>query len=274
MKIRKIYNGIKPSEEKSKKGFWKKFFRILTVEFASLSILEVLLIVGIVGGGIFYIKNILQKSYQERLTERISSLEKCQKDLKKQAEEYAYDKVRISDTTNILLALQDYNFDTGNLPESLEELKKKNYLDGNLLDPEFGRPYYYKKLSPEDYVLCIYLSTGVWGTNIKECPSKEEFLASLNEEIKKEQTEKSSKEEKTGIISQTVIGWLRVREEPSLDARILTKVYPGEEYKVLEEKEKWVKIELKEPVEIGEEVFDSGWVWKEYVKVESESDKR
>ena len=266
MKIRKIYNGIKPPEEKPKKGFWKKFFRILTVEFASLSILEILLIVGIVGGGIFYIKNILQKSYQERLAEKISGLEKCQKDLKKQAEEYAYDKVRIADTTNILLALQDYNFDMGDLPESLEELKTKDYLDGNLSDPEFDKLYYYKKLSPEDYVLCIYLSTGVWGTNVKDCPSKEEFLAPTGEKVKKEQTEKSSKEEKTVIISQTVTGWLRVREEPSLNARILTKVYPGEEYKVLEEKEKWIKIELKKPVEIGEEVFNNGWVWKEYVK--------
>jgi len=93
------------------------------------------------------------------------------------------------------------------------------------------------------------LSTGVWGTNVKECPSKEEFLTSFNKEVKKEQTEKSSKEEKTVIVSQTVTGWLRVREKPSLDARILTKVYPGEEYKVLEE------------------IFHSGWVWKEYVKI-------
>jgi len=193
MKIRKIYNVIKPPEEKLKNTFWKKFFRILTVEFASLSILEVLLIVTIVGGGIFYIKNIFQKSYEQRLTEKISSLEKCQKDLQKQSEEYAYDKVRISDTTNILLALQDYNFDTGNLPESLEELKKKNYLDGNLLDPEFGKSYYYKKLSPEDYILCIYLSTGVWGTNVKNCPSKEEFLTPKDKKVKKEQTEKSLK---------------------------------------------------------------------------------
>jgi len=267
MKIRKIYNGIKPPEKKPTKGFWKNFFRILTVEFASLSILEILLIVGIVGGGIFYIKNILQKSYQERLTEKISGLEKCQKDLKKQAEEYAYDKVRIADTTNILLALQDYNFDTGNLPESLEELKKKNYLDGNLLDPESGKPYYYKKLSPEDYVLCIYLSTGVWGTNIKDCPSKEEFLTSPNEKVQKPQTEKSLKEEKAAIISQTVTGWLRVREKPSLNARVLTKVYPGEEYKILEEKDKWIKIELKNPIKLGEEIFNSGWVWKEYVKI-------
>ena len=267
MKIKKPHNKIKLPEEKSKKGFWKKFFRILTVEFASLSILEILLIVAVVGGGIFYIKNIFQKSYEERLTEKISGLEKCQEDLKKQAEEYAYDKVRISDTTNILLALQDYNFDTGNLPESLEELKKKKYLDGNLLDPEFGKPYYYKKLSPEDYILCIYLSTGVWGTNVKDCPSKEEFLASKGKEVKKEQTEKPSKEEKIVIISQTNTGWLRVRQEPSLSARVLTKVYPGEEYKVLEEKDKWVKIELKEPVKIGEEVFNNGWVWREYVKV-------
>jgi len=152
------------------------------------------------------------------------------------------------------------------LPESLEELKKKNYLDGNLVDPEFGKPYYYKKLSPEDYVLCVYLSTGVWGTNIKDCPSKEEFLASTNEKNQKPQTQKTL-EEKIAIISQTATGWLRVREKPSLNARVLTKVYPGEKYKVLEEKEKWVKIELENPVKIGKETFHSGWVWKEYVKI-------
>ncbi len=272
MKIKKITKKLKSSKGKLKEGklredFWKKFFRILTIEFASLSILEVLLIMLIVGGGIFYIKNIFQKSYEERLTEKISGLKKCQKDLKRQAEEYAYDKVRIADATNILLALQDYNFDTGNLPESLEGLKQKNYLDGNLSDPEFGKPYYYKKLSPEDYVLCIYLSTGVWGTNVKECPNKEEFLASFNKEVKKEQIGKSSKEEKTVIISQTTTGWLRVREEPSLGARVLIKVYPGEEYKVLEEKDKWIKIEFKNPVKFGGEVFNSGWVWREYVKI-------
>ncbi len=266
MRIRKIYNGIKPHGKKSKKGFWKKFFRIFTIEFASLSILEVLLIVTIVGGGIFYIKNILKKSYEERLTEKISGLEKCQKDLKEQAEEYAYNKVRIADTTNILLTLQDYNFDTGNLPESLEELEKKNYLDGNLLDPEFGKPYYYKKLSPEDYVLCIYLSTGIWGTNVKDCPSKEEFLAPTDEKVKKEQAEKYSKEEKTVIISQAVTSWLRVRQDPSSNAKILTKVYPGEEYKVLEENDKWIKIELKNSVKLEGEVFNSGWVWREYVE--------
>lgn len=261
MEIKKIYNKIKIPKEKSKKSFWKKFFKILTVEFVLLLILEIFLVV-VVGGGIFYIRNIFQKSYEERLSEKVSGLEKCQKDLKKQTEEYAYDKVRIADAINILLALQDYNFNTENLPESLEELKKKKYLEGNLLDPEFGKSYYYKKLSPEDYILCIYLSTGVWGTNIKKCPNKEEFLFSSNEK----KLEKKLEEEII-IVPQTIVGGLRVRQNPSLDAKILTKIYPGKEYKILEKKDKWIKIKLKKPIKLGEKIFNSGWIWREYAKI-------
>jgi hypothetical protein len=140
----------------------KKFWQIFTVEFVSLSILEVLLILLMVAGGVFYTRNIFQKEFQE-LTKQI-----------------AYDRTKIADTTNILLALREYTSDKGSLPENLEELRASKYLDGNFNDPEFGRPYYYKKVSSQDYVLCVYLSTGVWGTNVNQCPSKEEYLTGNN----------------------------------------------------------------------------------------------
>lgn len=166
------------------KNFFKKLGRFFTVEFASLSVLEIVLIMIIVGGGVFYIRMVFQKSYEDRLAEKVSGLEKCQQNFQGMSENYAYDKIRISDTTNVLLALQDYNFSKSDLPNSLDDLVKGKFLDGNLIDPELGAPYYYKKNSPVDYVLCVYLSTGVWGSSINQCLSKEDFLASIKEEKK------------------------------------------------------------------------------------------
>lgn len=272
----KIYNDIKSPEKRA--GFWKSVFRISTVEFASLSILEILVFLLIVGGGVFYIRNIVQESYEDRLLEKVTALE----ELKNQVERSAYDKVRISDTTNILLALQDYNFEKGNLPQNLSVLKNGVYLvAGDISDPEFGKPYYYQRKSPTDYVLCIYLSTGVWGTNIADCPSQKEFVgkpvstsgeaapAKSAEETSTTpaQTAAPAEEIKTLTITETETGFLRVRETPSLNARVLTRVYAGEKYQILEESEKWAKIKLSAPVKLGGETFDSGWVSKEYTTI-------
>lgn len=267
MRITKIFNEVKPPEE-HKKRFWRNLFSVITTEFASLSILEVLVILAIVGGGIYYIKNVVQKSYEQNLSEKIVGLETCRKEVQTVSEKYAYDKVRTADVTNILLSLQDYSFDRGNLPESLQKLKDGQYLDGNISDPEFGKPYYYKKLSPSDYVLCIYLSNGVWGTNTSSCPSKDDFLG-----VKKEVVAEQVKEQvivvpevKKVIITQTPTNSLKVRKDASLDAKVLITIYPNEEYEILEEKDEWIKIKLKEAIELDGLKFDSGWVWKEYIK--------
>lgn len=256
----KIYSDIHPPEKRV--GFWRGLLRIFTFEFASLSILEILVFLLIVGGGIFYIRNIVQKSYEDRLQEKITALE----ELKNQVERSAYDKIRISDATNILLALQDYNFEKGNLPQNLSALKNGVYLvAGDISDPEFGKSYYYQRKSPVDYILCIYLLTGVWGTNIADCPSQEEFVGEA-EEISTPPTQTATPTEqiKTLTITETETGWLRVRETPSLNATVLTRVYSGEKYQILEEKEEWAKIKLSEPVKLDGETFDSGWVSKEY----------
>lgn len=60
------------------------------------------------------------------------------------------------------------------------------------------------------------------------------------------------------LIKDTPTGWLRVRKEPSTSAEELTKVNPGEEYPLLEEKSGWYKIEYSP----GKE----GWISASYAQ--------
>jgi hypothetical protein len=64
---------------------------------------------------------------------------------------------------------------------------------------------------------------------------------------------------KTAIIKTTPLGWLRVREEPSLNATEITRVNTGNTYNVLSEEEGWVKIKVSDTVE--------GWVSATYVEL-------
>ncbi len=258
---------------REKQSFWKSILKIFTVEFASLSILEILIFVLIVGGGIFYIKGVVQKSYEDRLREKITTLE----ELEKQSEQNAYDKVKISDTTNILLALQDYNYEKGDLPRTLSELKNGAYLAGYVADPELGKPYYYQRKSSTEYVLCVYLSTGLWGANIAYCPSKEAFASGLVPSeavgstaqgtegapavLQKQATNKQL------TVTKTETGFLRVREAPSIKARALTRILPGQTYTVLEENDEWAKIQLAAAVILAGDTFTSGWVSKAYATI-------
>jgi len=263
MRIQKLFKNA----EGKKPGFFKGLFRIFTFEFASLSILEILIILAIVGGGIYYIKNIFQKSYENNVSGKVTSLEKCQQELKQNSEKYAYDKVKVANTTNILLALQDYNFDTGNLPKDLNILKEKDYLTSDIIDPEYNQPYYYKKVSIEEYILCIYLSTGIWGTNTEQCPSWEAFMGlATPSSIPTISPPVAAPSAKIIVIKESETGWVRIRKAPTLDSIVLTKAYPGNEFKFLEEVGKWVKIELKENITINEEIFTFGWVAKEYTE--------
>lgn len=263
----KIQKPFKYTEEK-RPGLLRRILRAFTFEYASLSVLEILIILAIVGGGIFYLKSIFQESYENNVSGKINSLESCQQELRQNSEKYSYDKVKIANTTNILLALQDYNYDKGDLPKSLDVLKEKDYLDGNINDPEYNQPYYYERISSEEYTLCIYLSTGTWGTNTEQCPTLEEFigaptpLPSPTPFISPAATISA----KIIVIKESETGWVRIRKDPTLDGVVLTKAYPGNEFKFLEEVGKWVKIELKENITINGEVFDFGWIAKEYTQ--------
>jgi hypothetical protein len=60
-------------------------------------------------------------------------------------------------------------------------------------------------------------------------------------------------------ILDTPTGFLRVRSEPNLAGREITRVKPGEKYDYLDERRTWIKIKL----DLGE-----GWVSGEYVRKE------
>ncbi len=59
-------------------------------------------------------------------------------------------------------------------------------------------------------------------------------------------------------IKETPTGWLRVRSEPSKNAKEVGKVYPKEKYSLLGEESGWYKIEYKK----GEE----GWISGQYAQ--------
>lgn len=59
-------------------------------------------------------------------------------------------------------------------------------------------------------------------------------------------------------ILQTPTGFLRVREEGSLNASEIARVYPGEEYDLIEEKDNWYEIKLVDG--------KKGWISTQYAK--------
>lgn len=82
-----------------------------------------------------------------------------------------FDRIRLEDSTNILLAIQDFIREKDSLPESLFDLKKQKFLDveARLADPETNYPYFYEKRSGS-FILCIWLSDMVKGVNTIDCP--------------------------------------------------------------------------------------------------------
>ena len=63
----------------------------------------------------------------------------------------------------------------------------------------------------------------------------------------------------SATIKPTPLGWLRVRETPSLNGKELTKVNSGETFDTLAQEGDWVKIKVSETLE--------GWVSATYVEL-------
>lgn len=62
----------------------------------------------------------------------------------------------------------------------------------------------------------------------------------------------------TVVVKETPTGWLRVREEPSLNASESGRVNPGEEFPLMDEQEGWAKIEFQKG--------KTGWVSSQYIE--------
>ena len=59
-------------------------------------------------------------------------------------------------------------------------------------------------------------------------------------------------------VLDTSTGWLRVRENPSISGKEMTKIYPGEYYSYIDEQAGWVKIKLDKDRE--------GWISVQFVE--------
>ena len=71
--------------------------------------------------------------------------------------------------------------------------------------------------------------------------SQEQVIKSTGE---KEATAGATITKSNILIKDTPTGWLRVREEPTLNASESGKVNPGEKFPLLEEQEGWYKIKM------------------------------
>lgn len=88
---------------------------------------------------------------------------------------------------------------------------------------------------------------------------------SVNTDSKKEASDSA----KPGVAYVTVDsnpqGWLRVREDASVDASETAKIKPGEKYEFLEEKNGWYKIKFNNNADgLIEGEFVDGWISAEY----------
>ncbi len=167
-----------------------------------------------------------------------------------------FDRVRLEDVGNILLATQDFYFQKSTFPESLEDLKKAGYLDPNsrLIDPGTNQPYFYQKRE-QDFVLCIWLSDMLKGVNTTSCPSSNsKETPVIEQDILPEKQGVNIGEVK--IVSDSVVN---VRAEPNTSSDIIVKVNPGDTFTFEDTKDNWYKIFVtKEKI---------GWVFGDYVKL-------
>ncbi len=78
-----------------------------------------------------------------------------------------------------------------------------------------------------------------------------------------------TKKGKTVIIKDTPTGWLRVREDASINASESAKVKSGEVFELLEEKNNWYKIKYNDnPDGLVEGSFEEGWISAQYATKE------
>ncbi|KAA0206143.1 SH3 domain-containing protein [Candidatus Uhrbacteria bacterium] len=161
-----------------------------------------------------------------------------------------YDRIRLEDSTNILLALQDYYFDRQTFPETLGQLREEGYIDAlvRIEDPELQEPYFYRRLDGR-FVLCIRLSDRIKGVNTQYCNPDE------LERLQQDGAKTFSGELKIrGDISV-----VNIRAEPNTMSKILYKARADEPFSYVEERDGWYKVVLD---------GTHGWVSAEFVTVQ------
>ena len=94
-----------------------------------------------------------------------------------------------------------------------------------------------------------------------------DFKLAIDENYKKPAPNKAkkpiSKKPQKLMILDTPTGWLRVREEPNLNASESAQVAPGDEFTYFEEQNNWYQIEY--------EIDKLGWVYGDYIEIVNET---
>ena len=105
------------------------------------------------------------------------------------------------------------------------------------------------------------------GPAVVESPEVDKLPAVPPEE--EQEIDDVTEEALTLLIQDTPTGWLNVREGPGTSYARITRVYPGESYPLLEEKDNWYKIALDpEGQANGAGEGTEGWVTSQYVTKE------
>jgi hypothetical protein len=122
----------------------------------------------------------------------------------------------------------------------------------------------YEFVSDKDHWYQILLGNGIKGWVFDENVKKISINSlALKEPAKQTVLGAATDIKQLLVIKQTPTDWLNVRENPSINAPIVTKVYPGESYPFLELQSGWYKILLKD--------MNVGWVSSEFIRVEKDN---
>ncbi len=172
-----------------------------------------------------------------------------------------FDRVRLEDVGNILLAIQDFYFQKNTFPESLEDLKKVGYLDpsSRLIDPGTNQPYFYQKRE-QDFVLCVWLSDMLKGVNTTSCPSSNSKEPPVSEQKNQKETVAPVKSKTAELEIVGNVSFVNVRAEPNTSSDIIAKVNPGDTFTFEDTKDNWYKISVT-----AEKI---GWVFGDYVNTD------
>ena len=209
-------------------------------------------------------------------SQQIDEMKQQLADAEKTKAELEFDRVRIQDASNIILAIQEFYFQKNSLPTSLADLKGEGFVDPtmNLNDPETNQPYFYQNRT-NDFVLCVWLSDAVKGMNTDSCPTPE--VSALSSPAPSSSALPSSSPSATvsptpstaSSIGQTILGALKiignvdyvnVRKAPSTSSPIVSRTKPGDMLEFYKIQGNWFQVVVQ---------GIQGWVSGNYVKTVS-----
>lgn len=238
---------------------------IITVLSAVIGILVVLIVLGkfpIIPQFVGQLKS--ATNYQSGATDQQLA------DAQKRNAELEFDRIRMQDVSNIILATQEFYFQKGSLPPKLASLKDEGFLDAptSFNDPKTKAPYFYQDRT-NDFVLCVWLSDAVKGVNTADCPAVSPSSEASASSTPKPSPSPSASPSPTstgntamGILE--IVGnvtYVNVRQGPTTSSAIVAKTKPGDTLQFFAIQDNWYQIVVQGV---------QGWVINSYTKIISQ----